>query len=126
MIQIGMLGIMGALLCLILKKNQEEYALCLAVVLGIIIFGASLSKLKEVFSFVETILEKMSLSFEILKPLIKILGIYYLATFTCNLCKDVKQEAIASVVMLFAKISMIVVSIPTLTYFLEVLEGFLP
>ena len=57
--------------------------------------------------------------------ILKMIGITYVAEFAMNICKDAGYSAIAGQIELFAKLSILVVSLPVLGTFLDVLENFL-
>ena len=48
-----------------------------------------------------------------------IVGITYVAEFAMNICKDAGYAAVGNQIELFAKLSILVLSIPVLTVFLE-------
>ena len=52
------------------------------------------------------------------------LGVAYVAEFAASICKDAGQQSIATMVELFAKISIVVLSIPGLVFLVETLERF--
>ena len=57
--------------------------------------------------------------------LIKMVGITYVAEFAVNICKDAGYAAIASQIEVFAKLSILVVSVPVLAAFLEMVGNYL-
>ena len=56
---------------------------------------------------------------------IKMVGITYVAEFAMNICKDAGYAAVGNQIELFAKLSILVLSIPVLTVFLETVGSFL-
>jgi stage III sporulation protein AD len=52
-------------------------------------------------------------------------GITYAAEFAMNICKDAGYAAVGNQIELFAKLSILVLSIPVLTVFLETVGSFL-
>lgn len=57
--------------------------------------------------------------------LLKMLGIAYVSEFAANICRDAGQQSIAGMIELFAKISIVVLSIPGLVFLIETLEKFI-
>ena len=51
--------------------------------------------------------------------------ITYVAEFAMNICKDAGYAAVGNQIELFAKLSILVLSIPVLTVFLETVGSFL-
>ena len=60
-----------------------------------------------------------------LLPLLKMLGIAYIAEFSSSICKEAGYSAIAGQMELFAKLSIVALSIPELMYLMDVLEKYL-
>ena len=60
-----------------------------------------------------------------LATLVKMIGITYVAEFAMNICKDAGYAAVGNQIELFAKLSILVLSIPVLTVFLETVGSFL-
>ncbi len=56
--------------------------------------------------------------------LLKMLGIAYVAEFSSAICKDAGHQSIAGMIELFAKLSIVVLSIPGLMFLVETLEQF--
>ena len=56
---------------------------------------------------------------------VKMVGITYVAEFAANICKDAGYAAIGSQIEIFAKLSILVVSVPVLGAFLETIGSFL-
>ena len=57
--------------------------------------------------------------------LLKMMGVAYVAEFASSICKDAGHQSIAGVVELFAKISIVALSIPGLVFLVETLEQFI-
>ena len=56
---------------------------------------------------------------------VKMVGITYAAEFAINICKDAGYSAIAGQIETFAKMSILVVSLPVFMAFLETMGNFL-
>ena len=59
------------------------------------------------------------------KTLWKILGITYAAEFSSAICKDAGYQTIALQIEVFAKITILVLSLPVLSALLQTIRGFL-
>ena len=55
--------------------------------------------------------------------ILKMVGITYVAEFSMNVCKDAGYAAIANQIEVFAKISILAVSLPVFVAFLETIGG---
>ena len=56
--------------------------------------------------------------------LLKMLGIAYVAEFASSICKDAGHNSISGMIELFAKMSIVALSIPGLLFLVETLEQF--
>lgn len=123
--KIGIIGIVAAILAAFLKKERAELATMLGIVTGIVIFFYILSQLSVVSDFLANILTKIDLEATYYYQLIKMLGVAYVAEFAASICKDAGQQSIAGMIELFAKLSIVTLSIPGLLFLVETLEMFL-
>lgn len=120
-IKIGMMGIAGVLLAILLKKEKGEYSLLISMVICIIIFFFLIHKLEVILIFVERLKSMLSIDSSYIALILKMIGIAYVAGFAMDICKDAGYAAIGSQIEMFAKLSILVVSLPVLLTFLEVI-----
>lgn len=92
---------------------------------SLLIFIYALVKVEYAVSFINDILEKMPIPKKYFYQLLKMLGITYAADFSSNICKDAGYQTIAMEIELFAKISIVILSIPGIELFIDVLEKFI-
>lgn len=118
-IKIAILGIAGVLLALPFKKEKGEYSTFIAIVICICIFVYLLTKVDTILSFAAELEEMISIDSRYIGMVVKMIGITYVAEFASNICKDAGYAAIASQIELFAKLSILVISVPVLGAFLE-------
>ena len=112
MIKIAAVGCASALLCLAVKKERPEIAMLIAAAAGVILIGMVLpyaQSLSEpamaLFSGVET---------QILKPILKIIGVSYIAEFSAQACTDAGENAIAQKILLAGRVVMLALAMPSL------------
>lgn len=123
--KIGIMGIVAAILATFLKKERAEISTMIGIATGTVIFFYILSQLSVVTEFLVDILEKIHMETAYYFQLIKMLGIAYVAEFACSICKDAGHQSIAGMIELFAKLSIVTLSIPGLLFLVESLEMFL-
>lgn len=124
-IKIAVLGIAGVLTSIPLKREKSEYSTFIAMTVCICIFIYLLMRVETILGFVEQLETMISIDGRYIGMLIKMIGITYVAEFATNICKDAGYAAIASQIELFAKISILMVSIPVLEAFLEMVGNYL-
>ena len=64
-------------------------------------------------------------SISYIQVLLKIIGITYISEFAAEICHDAGYSAIASQIGIFAKLSILAVSMPIVTALLDTIQGFL-
>ncbi len=115
MIKIGVIGITAVFLALLLKKEKSELSLLVAVAAAMLIFGYVLTRIYIVIEFLGGLTEYLPVDKSFFTALLKMLGITYLADFAASICREAGYGSVAGQVELFAKISIIALSIPELT-----------
>lgn len=123
--KIGIIGIVAAVLATFLKKERAEISTMIGIVTGVVVFFYILSQLSVVTEFLSNILVKINLEETYYFQLIKMLGVAYVAEFASSICKDAGHQSIAGMIELFAKLSIVTLSIPGLLFLVETLEMFL-
>ncbi len=124
-IKISVLGIAGILIAVPLKKERPEFASFVGLAVCICIFAYLLTKVETVLCFVEQLEELIPVDGRYVALIIKMVGITYVAEFATDICKDAGYSAIGNQIEIFAKISILVVSIPVIHVFLETMGSFL-
>lgn len=123
--QVGLLGVAAALLATFIRKERNEIALLIGIVAGVIIFFYVVSQLSVVIGFVTELLDMVAIEETYYLQLLKMLGVAYVAEFASSICKDAGHQSIAGMIELFAKISIVALSIPGLVFLVETLELFI-
>lgn len=124
-VKIGMMGIAGVLLAILLKKEKNEYGVLISMVVCIAIFFFFIHKMEVILAFVERLESMLSIDSSYIALILKMIGIAYIAGFAMDICKDAGYGAIGSQIEMFAKLSILGVSLPVLLTFLEVIGNIL-
>lgn len=125
MLRVGMIGILVTFLSMLFKKEKNEYGLFIGVAAGILIFALVLTKVADIINFVSELVDMLPVDDTYLFLLLKMLGITYIGEFASSLCKDAGYGATAMQIELFAKISILALSIPGISYILDLLDRFM-
>lgn len=120
-VKVCMMGLAGVLLAVMLKKEKSEYGMFIAFLVCVLIFTFVIGKMKIVLAFAERLEAMVSIDSSYIALILKMIGIAYVAGFAMDVCKDAGYAAISSQIETFAKISILVVSLPVLLMFLEVI-----
>lgn len=124
-IQIGMLGVMGALLAIQFKGGKPEYGIYISIVLSIIIFMSIIGRLELIVEAVRKIAGQIHIKSVYVITLLKMLGVTYVAEFASAICKDAGYQTIAQQIEIFSKLTILALSMPILLALLETIEVFL-
>lgn len=120
-VKVCMTGLAGVLLAVMLKKEKSEYGMLIALLVCVFVFSFVISKIEIVLAFVARLEAMLSIDSSYVALILKMIGIAYVAGFAIDVCKDAGYAAIGSQIETFAKISILVVSLPVLLMFLEVI-----
>ena len=104
-IQIAMIGIGAVALALMVKQQKSEYALYLSLSAVVLILVFSMNRLQVVMEAIRKIEQYTGIDVAMLKILVKLMGITYVAEFASGICKDAGFSAIGSQIEMFAKFS---------------------
>lgn len=124
-LKIGILGVAGVLLAVLLRKEKSEYSILISIVICVCIFLYILTKVETVIDFVEKIESMTGIDAGYIGLVIKMVGITFVAEFAVNICKDAGYAAIASQIETFAKMSILVASLPVVMAFIDMIGSFL-
>ena len=123
--RIGVIGVVAAIFSCFIRKERAELAMVIGVAAGIMIFYYVLTQISVVIGFITEMLDMVAIEETYYLQLLKMLGVAYVAEFSSSICKDAGHQSIASMIELFAKISIVTLSIPGLVFLVEILEKFI-
>lgn len=124
-VKIGILGIAGVLIAIPLKKEKPEYGMLLGLSICLLVFLFLITKIQVVLDFAERLEALAAVDGNYISMILKMIGIAYAAEFAVNVCRDAGYSAVGSQIETFAKISILVVSLPLLLTFLETIGSIL-
>lgn len=125
MMKIGLTAMAAVFIALPLRKDKGEFTLLIGLVASVLIFLYALDKLQVIVDFLSALMDKLPIDNGYLAALFKMLGIIYIADFTSNICREAGFASIGNQVEIFAKLSIVALSIPVLVYLVNILESFL-
>ncbi len=125
MLEAAVIGIAGVLLALQIKQARPEYAVYLSVATGVFLLIMAAQRLEVVVESVRLIQSSISIQSSYIQVLLKIIGITYISEFAADICRDAGYSAVAGQIGIFAKLSILAVSMPIVTALLETIQSFL-
>ena len=120
-------ALITAMLCIILQRQGKEYALVL--VLAVSVMGAclALTYIKPVISFLEQLCDLGGLDGEILKILLKAVGVGLIGEISGTICADSGNASLGKMLQLLSAAVILWLSLPILQQVMDligdVLEG---
>lgn len=123
LIIIKLIGIALALVVavVIIKQTKPELAPLVLVAGGIVLSLYIVDMLEEVFGVFTKILEATKINTELFIILLKMVGIGYLTEFSCSLCNDSGNSAVALKLLLAGKLTIFIMSIPIISKLIDLL-----
>lgn len=118
-------GIGAVLLALIFKTQRPEYATLIHLACCVAIFFCIMLKMKEVLSYITRLSSYIHVDDTYISSIMKMVGITYISEFASNICKDAGYSSVAGQIQVFAKLSVLVLSMPVLLTFLTTVGEFL-
>lgn len=115
--------LVSAVISIILKQKNGEYALLVSVSAGIITAAFILKHLNSSILTLKGYIEDYGIETEYFKVALKALGIGYVTSFIADACRDSGQTSLASKAELAGKAAIFVLSLPLLISVLNIAVG---
>lgn len=125
MIQIGIIGVIGALLSVQFKGGKTEYGIYMSVAVSILLFTCIVDRLEIFVNTVEQINQYISLDTGYITTMLKMIGITYIGEFCSSICRDAGYQTIAVQIEIFSKLTILALGMPVLLALLETVQEFL-
>lgn len=125
MLQIGLIGIGGAIFAIIFNQTHREYSVLIGIAVAVTVFASIMSKVEVIVGAINEIQGFLKMDVEYVQVIIKMLGITYIAEFASNICKDCGYGNLGVQIELFGKVSILALSMPILLALLETIRMFL-
>ena len=122
-VKIAMIGLAGVMLALMLRQQKSEYALYISLAAAVLILVFSAGRLAAVMETIQKIEAYIRIDSAMVKILFKMIGITYVAEFATGICRDAGFGALGNQIEMFARLSLMAVSVPVLLALLETVEG---
>ena len=123
--QIGIVGVTGALLAVQFKGGKTEYGIFMSVAVSIFLFACIVDRLEIFLSTVEQIGSYIDMDTGYLSTMFKMIGVTYIAEFSSGICKDAGYQTIAVQIEIFSKLTILALGMPVLLALLDTVREFL-
>ena len=124
-VQIGLVGVAGALLAFQFKNEKFEYGIYPRLAARILLFLYFLGRLEIILETLRAIGDMITIDRAYIGTLLKMVGITYAAEFSSGICKDAGYQTVASQIEIFSKLTILALGMPILLALLETIHAFL-
>jgi stage III sporulation protein AD len=124
-IQIGIIGVVGALLAVQFRGGKSEYGIYMSAGVSIMLFVSIVDRLEIFVNTVTQINTYLGIDSGYISTILKMIGITYIAEFCSSICKDAGYQTIAVQIEIFSKLTILALGLPILLALLETIQGFL-
>ena len=122
-VKVAVIGIAGVMLSIIMKNSRSEYAQLVALVTAAVVFCYVTARIKIVIESVNGFMGHVGVESRYITILVKMTGIAYVSEFASSMCRDAGYQAVASQIEIFAKLSLLAVSLPVVTALINTIES---
>ena len=123
--KIAIVGIVAGISALVIREHRPDIALLVAIAGGIIILLSAVEYMKTTLGFLSEIATLANMDKTLVKTLIKIVVIGYVADFSAGIVEDSGAKALGEKIILGGKLLIFVVSIPIIRLLLSVITEML-
>lgn len=124
-LQIGIIGVVGALLAVQFKGGKAEYGIYMSAAVSILLFTCMVDRLRVFVDAVEQMSRYISIDSGYIAVMLKMIGVTYIAEFCSSICKDAGYQTIAVQVEIFGKLAILMLGMPVLLALMETIRVFL-
>ena len=117
--------LVAAVMSLILKQKNSEYALFVAISAGVVTALLILKNISTPIAELKSQIEAYGVETEYFKVAVKALGLGYITSVIADACRDSGQTSLAAKAELACKAAIFIMSLPLLMSVLEIAVGFL-
>ena len=125
-IKVSILGIAGVLVCMMLKQQNCQYCQAAALASALVILAYSVTRIKVIVDTVNELSSYVRVEEKYIAILLKMAGIAYIAEFASSVCKDAGQQATAGQIEVFARLSLLIISLPAVGALIETIGSMQP
>lgn len=124
-VQIAAIGLIAGVLVVMIRQKQPELAMQVSIVAGLIIFIYVLDYLVTAVDYIKDVVTRYRIAYESIAIVLKIIGIAYICEFAVQILRDTGETSLSSKVELAGRVLIIVLSLPVITSFMNMVIGML-
>ena len=121
LIRAVILGVVGSILTLVLKKGAPEISFVLTIAIALLITLLGLQVIGTILTFAESLAFAANLSPVLITPVMKTVGVGIVTRIASDICKDAGQSGVASTVELVGTITALYIALPLMQSVFELI-----
>jgi stage III sporulation protein AD len=103
----------------ILRREYEEYAILLTIIVGTLIVLRLIGRLTELISAFTYLAKKAQINADYLALIFRVMGVAYVAGFGGQICRDANENTLALKLEMAGKIIILFMAVPVMVAILE-------
>lgn len=116
---------MAVILTLVIRKQSSEISLLLSICVCCLVAGLAVGFMRPVMDFIRRLQSLGALDTDMLRILLKVVGVAFTAEIASLICEDSGNSAMGKTLQFLASGVILYLSIPMLTTLLDLVEGIL-
>ena len=124
-LQIGAIGVLGALMAVQFKASKAEYAVYVSVAVSIFLFFCIAQRLSLFVDVIARLKSYINVDVAYIETMLKMVGLAYIAEFASGICKDAGHQAIAVQIETLCKFTILALGLPDLLALFEAIREFM-
>ena len=121
--KIILIALFSAFASLILKSIKPEFSIITVLSGGVLILLLTISSLGQVFGEIVSIMSSSGVSSDVLKMLLKIVGIGFICEIASGICCDVGANNLAEYMLIGGRIAIIANCFPVVKNLISIVSG---
>lgn len=109
---VAAIGIVGALICVLLKQYRPELALLAGIGVSVFILSGVIDLMLDAIGFFRELADASAMSALSVRTLLKCAGVCFVTEFASDSCRDAGETALAARVETFGRLAAFAVAIP--------------
>lgn len=118
--------LLAALLCKVLERYAKEQALLLSLCACAGVLLLTVTAISPVLTQITELFSRAGLAVSYANTVCKAIGICWLSQLGADLCRDCREEALSTAIMLGGKVTLLLLTLPLLETLLTTVGGLLP
>ena len=120
------IGLIRVVASMLVKPMKPEISIIIILCGGILILSQTINYIIDIVNAFTDVVNKTGLDLNLLKIVLKIIGVGYLTEFSAGLCNDSGNSSIADKIIFAGKIIILFIALPIVTKIIEIIMEILP